>query len=380
MVRCASPLSETRWVIKIGSSLLTQNGKGLDYDALKGWVDEISQLHNDSMEIVVVSSGAIAEGLSRLRWHKLPSGITALQAAAAVGQMSLTQAYETSFRKKNICSAQLLLTHEDFSSRRRYLNVKGTLRKLAQMRSIAVINENDTVSTEEIRFGDNDMLAALVGNMIEADRLVILTDQAGLLAVDPNSLPSAELIQRANAEDEKLLDFAASAGQVGRGGMQSKVKSARIFALSGGTTTIASGRTQGVLAQIRRGNAICTDLISTMEGIPETERWLAGQLTTRGTVVVDADAARALSRGRKSVRSADLLGVSGSFRRDDVVTIASPDKHSVGKGLINCSAQEIEQVVNWNRKREARYSRIDNQIIELMDYRNIFSDISNKRA
>ncbi|WP_075643744.1 glutamate 5-kinase [Paraburkholderia monticola] len=379
MTGYAGSPSETRWVIKIGSSLLTQDGKGLDYTALAGWVDEISGLHNAGMEIVVVSSGAVAEGLSRLGWRKRPSEIAALQAAAAVGQMGLMQAYEINFRQRNICSAQVLLTHEDFSSRQRYLNVKGTLNKLAQMRSIAVVNENDTVSTEEICFGDNDMLAALVGNMIKADRLVILTDQVGLLTSDPRTVPNAELIQRADAEDERLLDIAGGAGHIGRGGMLSKVKSARMFALSGGTTTIASGRTKGVLEQIRRRTATCTELVPSTESLPETERWLAGQLTTYGTVVVDSDALQALLRGGKSIQADDVLGVRGSFQRDDVVTIASPDERAVAKGLSNYSAQEIQQVVMRSREHAPSNPRVDPRIIDLIDYRNIAFNFFNKR-
>lgn len=372
--------SETKWVIKIGSSLVTQNGKGLDYNALVGWVDEISRLHNFGMEIVVVSSGAVAEGLCRLGWHERPSEVSAIQAAAAVGQMGLMQAYETEFRKSGICSAQILLTYEDFSSRQRYLNVKNTLSKLAQMRSIAVINENDTVSTEEIRFGDNDILAALVGNMIKADRVVILTDQVGLLTCDPRTSPGAKLIQRANAEDERLLDIAGGAGRIGRGGMLSKIKSARMFALSGGTTTIASGRTKGMLEQIRRGTATCTDLIAGKEGLPETERWLAGQLSTNGTIVVDADVVQALLRGEKRIHVHDVLEVRGSFTRDDVVTIASPDDRALAKGLSNLSAHDIQEVVLGNREHAASPPDIGNRITELIHHKNIVFDFFNKRA
>lgn len=272
--------AENKWVIKVGSSLVTDGGKGLDYKVLARWTDEMARLHCLDMEIIVVSSGAVAEGISRLGWPKRPHDIPALQAAAAVGQVGLMEAYEASFRRSGICAAQVLLTREDFATRQRYLNTQATLKKLAKMRAIPVINENDTVSTEEICFGDNDMLAALVGNMFGADRLVILTDQPGLFDSDPRIDSRAALISLAFADDDSLLDIAGGAGKIGKGGMLSKIKSARVFALSGGTTTIASGHIDGVLEKIRSGVAVGTELRPRPKVHHEVERWVVESKST----------------------------------------------------------------------------------------------------
>lgn len=284
--------TETRWVVKIGSSLLTNSGKGLDHKALARWTHELAALHRAAVEIIVVSSGAVAEGMARLGWRDRPVDISALQAAAAVGQMGLMQAYETCLRCNGMRSAQVLLTHEDFSTRQRYLNIQATLKRLAQMNTIPVINENDAVSTEEIRFGDNDMLAALVANMVSANRLVILTDQLGLFSGDPREQPGAELIRRACADDEHLLEIAGGASTFGKGGMMSKVMSARMFSLSGGVTTIASGHVDGILGQIRAGVANGTELYPGRQRLVDTNQWVSGQLATKGESVLDADALR----------------------------------------------------------------------------------------
>lgn len=272
--------AEKRWVIKIDSSLVTDGGKGLDYKVLACWANEMASLHRLDMEIIVVSSGAVAEGMSRLGWSTRPHDIPTLQAAAAVGQMGLMEAYEASFRRSGICAAQMLLTREDFATRQRYLNTQATLNKLVKMRAIPVINENDTVSTEEICFGNNDMLAALIGNMVGADRLVILTDQPGLFVSDPRVDSRAALISLASADDDSLLDVAGGAGKSGKGGMLSKIKSARMFALSGGTTTIASGHINGVLEKIRSGLAVGTELRPRPKVDQDVERWIVESKST----------------------------------------------------------------------------------------------------
>lgn len=342
-------LAETRWVVKIGSSVLTNDGKGLDYAALNRWIDEIAELHRTGMEIVVVSSGAVAEGMSRLGWWKKPGNIGVLQAAAAVGQMGLMQAYEASFFRHSMRSAQILLTHEDFATRQRYLNVQATLRKLAEMRTVPVINENDTVCTEEIRCGDNDMLAALVANMICADRLVILTDQFGLLSADPRTTPYAELVSRASTDDDRLFDFAGGASAPGRGGMQSKVKAARIFALSGGITTIASGRLEGVLGRIRTGAEIGTELRPGQMRLPEAGRWLAGQLKTKGTLILDKDTAHAVTQNHCGILSDGVVKAHGNFDRNDVIRITDPHERSIAIGISSLSAPEIKQMTETRR-------------------------------
>ena len=370
--------TETKWVVKIGSSLLTNNGRGLDHTALDRWVDDVAGLRRVGMEIVVVSSGAVAEGISRLGWRNRPDDIPSLQAAAAVGQMGLMQAYEASFRRRGICAAQVLLTHEDFASRQRYLNVQATLRKLAQMGATPIINENDTVSTQEIRFGDNDTLAALVANMIAADRLVILTDQLGLFSGDPRTESGAELIRQASAEDDSLLDIAGSAGKLGRGGMLSKVKAARMFALSGGITTIASGRIEGGLGQIRSGLAVGTELHPGQQRLLECKQWLAGQLITHGTLVLDAEAARAVAQHGQSILPDGVLHVRGNFDRDAVIQITDPNERALAKGLSNYSAREMNRMVGRGAS-AAHVVRKDQGITELVHHANIVLELYNGR-
>ncbi|MBB5411220.1 glutamate 5-kinase [Paraburkholderia sp. HC6.4b] len=370
--------TENRWVVKIGSSLLTNDGRGLDREALARWVDDIAGLQRGGMEIVVVSSGAVAEGMSRLGWRKRPDDLPFLQAAAAVGQMGLMEAYGASFRRSGICAAQVLLTHEDFASRQRYMNVHATLRKLAQMRAIPVINENDTVSTREICFGDNDMLAALVANLTAADRLVILTDQRGLFSHDPRMDPGADLIRQASAEDDSLFDIAGSASKWGRGGMLSKVKAARMFALSGGITTIASGRVEGVLGQIRSGMAVGTELRPGQQRLLKHNQWLAGQSITHGTIVLDAEAARAVAQHGRSIRPDGVLHVRGNFDRDQVIQITDPEERALAKGLSNYSAREMNRMV-VPRTSMAHLPRSDQSITELVHHANIVLELYKGR-
>jgi glutamate 5-kinase len=371
-------MTETRWVVKIGSSLLTNDGRGLNRQALAGWVSDIATLQRAGMDILVVSSGAVAEGMSRLGWRQRPDDIASLQAAAAVGQMGLMQAYEASFRRSGISAAQVLLTHEDFASRQRYLNVQATLRKLRQMRAIPVINENDTVSTKEIRLSDNDTLAALIANMVAATRLVILTDQAGLFTHDPRTQPDAELIKLASVEDDSLLDIAGGAGNLGRGGMLSKVQAARIFALSGGTTTIASGRTEGVLEQIRSGRAVGTELRPGERRLLERKRWLAGQSITHGTLVLDAKTACAVALYGEGIPPAGVLHVRGNFERDEMIQIKDPNERALAKGLSNYSAREMHRMIG-RAAPESPLDERDQSFMELVHHANIVLDIHNRR-
>ncbi|WP_211468018.1 glutamate 5-kinase [Collimonas silvisoli] len=341
-----APVEENRWVVKIGSALLTDNGRGLDRDAISRWVNQISALQQQGMDIVLVSSGAIAEGLSRLGWSSRPIEIPRLQAAAAVGQMGLMQVYETSFNHNGIRSAQILLTHDDFANRQRYLNIEATLRALIQLRAVPIINENDTVSTEEICFGDNDMLAALVANMVAADRLIILTDQQGLYTKDPRLSQDVELISAVSVDDERLLAMAGGSSKWGRGGMASKVKAARMFALSGGVTTIASGRTENVLERIRSGQAIGTALLPGEKRLLKRKQWLAGHLKTRGILFLDAGAAQAVAMCGGSILPVGVTAIHGNFGPSEMIQIQDIEGRYVARGLSNYSAREMSQIIS----------------------------------
>ena len=289
-----------RLVVKVGSSLVTNSGAGLDHVAIANWAAQIAELKKMGREVVLVSSGAVAEGMQRLGWKKRPSAIHELQAAAAVGQMGLVQVYETCFRQHGLHTAQILLTHDDLSNRKRYLNARTTLRTLLQLNVIPIINENDTVVTDEIRFGDNDTLGALVTNLIEADTLVILTDQSGLFSADPRKDPSATLIQEARAGDPELEKMAGGAGSdIGRGGMLTKILAAKRATRSGAHTIIASGREQDVLVRLARGEAIGTQLIAEAMPIAARKQWLADHLQVRGKIILDEGAARGVGSGRE---------------------------------------------------------------------------------
>src|SRR5690606_12409055 len=292
----------TRLVIKVGSSLVTDEGRGLDRAALSHWAAQIAQLRQLGKEVVLVSSGAIAEGMLRLGWPSRPTGIPELQAAAAVGQMGLAQAYETSFAQHNIQTAQILLTHEDLADRKRYLNARSTLFTLLRMGVVPVINENDTVVTDEIKFGDNDTLGALVANLIEADALIILTDQRGLYSADPRKDPQARFISHAQAGDPALESMAGGAGSsLGKGGMLTKILAAKRAAGSGAHTVIASGREERVLLRLASGETIGTELRASTPPHSARKQWIADHLQLRGYVVLDQGAARALKQEGKSL-------------------------------------------------------------------------------
>jgi len=344
----------SRLVIKVGSSLVTNQGKGLDHQAVEQWASQIAQLHQQHKEIVLVSSGAIAEGITRLGWTRRPTVMNELQAAAAVGQMGLVQAYEVAFRRHGIRTAQILLTHEDLADRRRYLNARSTLFTLLALGVVPIVNENDTVVTDEIALGDNDTLGALVTNLIEAETLIILTDQQGLYDADPRRNPEAQLIRQAKAGDPKLEAMAGGAGStIGTGGMLTKVLAAKRAANSGGHTVIASGNTPDILVRLAAGEAIGTELQASLPIRSARQRWLVDHLRVRGRLTLDAGAIKALTEGHKSLLAIGVIDVEGNFERGDVV--ACVDQHGVeyGRGLINYSSTDTRRIMGLPSNRIA---------------------------
>ncbi|TRX76122.1 glutamate 5-kinase [Pseudomonas mangiferae] len=335
-----------RWVVKIGSALLTADGRGLDRASMAVWVEQMVALREAGIELVLVSSGAVAAGMSRLGWASRPKAMHALQAAAAVGQMGLVQAWESSFGEHGRHTAQVLLTHDDLSDRKRYLNARSTLRALVELGAIPVINENDTVVTDEIRFGDNDTLAALVANLVEADLLVILTDRDGMFDADPRSNPDAQLIFEARADDPALDAVAGgTGGALGRGGMQTKLRAARLAARSGAHTVIVGGRIERVLDRLRQGERLGTLLAPERGLLAARKQWLAGHLQTRGTLVLDHGAVKALVEDRKSLLPVGVRDVQGAFRRGEMVVCVAEDGREVARGLANYSAVEAQKIV-----------------------------------
>lgn len=338
--------SAKRIVVKVGSSLVTDDGRGLDHGAVARWAGEISALMRAGREIVLVSSGAIAEGIKRLGWTTPPHAIHELQAAAAVGQMGLVQAYEAAFAKFGLHTAQILLTHEDLADRRRYLNARSTLRTLLALRVIPIINENDTVTTDEIRVGDNDTLGALVTNLIEAEVLVLLTDQQGLFTGDPRGRPDATLVATARAGDPALETMAGGAGSaIGRGGMLTKVLAAKRAARSGASTVIACGREADVLTRLAAGEALGTHLLADKQTLVARKQWLADHVQLAGRIRLDEGAARALARQGKSLLPIGVIGVEGSFQRGEVVGCFAPDGREVARGLVNYDASEAARIM-----------------------------------
>ncbi|MDE0747505.1 MAG: glutamate 5-kinase [Porticoccaceae bacterium] len=334
-----------RWVVKIGSALLTDDGAGLDREAIDGWVSQIATLLDQGNEIVLVSSGAIAEGIARLGWTKRPDSIDELQAAAAVGQMGLIQAYESSFERFNRGTAQILLDHDDLANRQRYLNARGVLKKLMELGVVPIVNENDTVVTDEIRFGDNDSLAALVANLIDADLLVILTDKDGLYSANPDQDSSAKLVSQAQADDASLDALVGeSLSSLGRGGMVTKLQAARLAARSGCNTVIAGGRNEEVLLKVGRGDVIGTFLSASQKPIAARKQWLAGQLQIKGQLTLDAGAVAVLSKEGRSLLPVGVTGVSGEFSRGDLVSCVNKEGVEIARGLVNYSAAETLQI------------------------------------
>jgi len=334
-----------RWVVKIGSSLITNNGTGLDREAISQWVRQLVALQRSGIEVVLVSSGAVAEGVARLGLKTRPREVHLQQAAAAVGQMGLIQTYETCFKQYEVHTAQVLLTHDDLSNRRRYLNARSTLTGLVEMKVIPVINENDTVATAELCFGDNDTLGALVANLLGADTLVILTDQKGLHEVDPRSDPQAPLITEAMAEDSRLLAMAGGSGSLGRGGMVTKITAARLAARSGARTIIASGRETDVLIRLAAGESVGTRLLAEKQPVAARKQWLAGQLKVKGQLTLDAGAERVLRESGRSLLPVGVMDVRGHFDRGDVVACINEQGLEIARGLVNYNSREALQLV-----------------------------------
>jgi len=330
-----------RWVVKIGSALLTDDGKGLNKTALAQWVAQMAALKKRGIEVVLVSSGSIAEGMTRLGWTQRPSVLNELQAAAAVGQMGLIQAYESQFASFGIQSAQILMTHDDLSNRKRYLNVRSTLQTLLEYGVVPIINENDTVVTDEICFGDNDTLAALTANLISADVLVILTDQDGLYNDNPRENPNAVLINEAQVSRNDIEAMASSkGGALGKGGMYTKVMAAKRAARSGTATLIASGRENDILPRLFDGESLGTLLVPDLEPLTARQQWLAGHLQAKGALVLDEGAVEMLRESGRSLLPTGVKSQSGAFQRGEMVVCYDESGQEVARGLVNYPANE----------------------------------------
>lgn len=334
-----------RLVVKVGSSLVTNEGRGLDAEAIGEWCRQLADLVRDGREVIMVSSGAIAEGMKRLGWATRPHQVHELQAAAAVGQMGLAQMYETKLREMGLGSAQVLLTHADLADRERYLNARSTLLTLLKLGVVPVINENDTVVNDEIKFGDNDTLGALVANLIEADALVILTDQKGLYTADPRKDANAQFVHVGQAGDAALEAMAGGTGSsLGRGGMITKILAAKRAAGSGASTVIAWGREPDVLLRLSRGEAIGTLLVAPTQKTQARKQWIADHLQMRGAVIVDAGAVAKLCGGGSSLLPIGMTGVDGDFSRGDVIAIRDPQGLEVARGLANYASAEARLI------------------------------------
>jgi glutamate 5-kinase len=338
-------LNARRIVVKVGSSLVTDEGRGLDAEAIGQWCRQLAVLVKSGREVIMVSSGAIAEGMKRLGWATRPQAIHELQAAAAVGQMGLIQVYESQLRDNGIGSAQVLLTHADLADRERYLNARSTLLTLLQFGVVPVINENDTVVNDEIKFGDNDTLGALVANLVDADALVILTDQKGLYTADPRKDPAARFVHEAIAGDPALEAMAGGAGSsLGKGGMITKILAARRAAGSGASTVIAWGREPDALIRLSQGEAIGTLLVAQTPKNQARKQWMADHLQLRGSVTVDAGAAAKVRDEGKSLLPIGMTAVQGEFSRGDVIAIRDADGTEVARGLANYASAEARLI------------------------------------
>lgn len=334
-----------RIVIKIGSALLTDGGKGLNQAAIAVWVAQMAVLKQQGIEVVLVSSGSVAEGMSRLGLKTRPKALHELQAAASVGQMGLVQTFESNFQIHGLHAAQVLLTHDDLSDRKRYLNARSTLLSLLDYKVVPVINENDAVATEEIRFGDNDTLGALVANLTEADLLIILTDQLGLFSSDPSVNADAILINEISTDDSRLESMAGeSRSGLGRGGMATKVSAARLASRSGASTVIVSGDIENVVTRVMAGEQIGTYLYASIEPIVARKQWLAGQLQAKGRLVLDAGAVSVLKKSGKSLLAVGIKAVEGRFDRGELVLCLDSEGIEVARGLVNYKSEEIDLI------------------------------------
>jgi glutamate 5-kinase len=340
------PQVGNRLVVKVGSSLVTNDGQGVDHNAVSHWARQIAELRSLGKEIVMVSSGAIAEGMVRLGWTRRPTEMHDLQAAAAVGQMGLAQAYENAFAPHSLRTAQILLTHEDLADRVRYLNARSTLFALLRLGVVPIVNENDTVSTDEIKVGDNDTLAALVTNLIEADTLIILTDQSGLYDRDPRQYPHAQLIALAAADEPSLESMAGGAGShIGKGGMLTKVLAAQRAARSGANTVIASGREMNVLVRLAQGESIGTTLTAKQPVWSARQQWMADHLRLRGRLTLDDGAIKALLVDGKSLLPVGVKAVEGLFEKGDLVACVDREGQEYARGLINYSSGDTRRIM-----------------------------------
>lgn len=338
--------SSGRWVVKIGSALLTDDGKGLARARIAAWVAQMAQLRREGLELVLVSSGSVAEGMTRLGLSERPRQLSQLQAAAAVGQMGLVQAYEACFQEHRLCTAQVLLTHDDLSDRKRYLNARSTISTLLDFGAIPIINENDTVVTDEIRFGDNDTLGALVANLVDADGLIILTDQLGMYDSDPRVNSEAILLDEVAANDARLDAMAGErSGSLGRGGMLTKLRAARLASRSGAFTVIVSGRVEDVLLKLRQAETLGTYLYPDKNRQLARKQWLAGHLQTKGVLTLDQGAVKALQKGGNSLLPIGVLAVEGGFRRGEMVRCVDEGGLEVARGLVNYDALDAAKIV-----------------------------------
>ena len=333
-----------RWVIKIGSSLITNDGQGLNNQAIQSWAEQIANLRAAGKEVLLVSSGAVAEGMARIGWKQRPHALHELQAAAALGQMGLIQQFESCFKQHDIHTAQVLLTHEDLSDRQRYLNARSTLKTLLALGAIPIINENDTVATDEIRFGDNDTLGALVSNLVEADTFIILTDQQGLFDKDPRYNDDARLISESTASNNDLIAMAGDGGALGQGGMRTKITAAQRAARSGATTIIASGSVENILQKIAQGETAGTLLAADNEPMTARKQWLANQLKVSGKLFLDAGASKVILQSGVSLLAVGVNKIEGEFQRGEVVSCISDKGKEIARGLINYDAKESHKI------------------------------------
>ena len=334
-----------RWVVKVGSALLTDDGRGLDENIIRTLVEQLVRLRNRGCEVVLVSSGAVAAGIVRLGWTARPHLLHKLQAAAAVGQSVLVQSYENAFKQHGIATAQILLVHDDVIARDRYLNARGTLSTLLQLGVVPVVNENDTVVTDEIRFGDNDTLAALVANLIDADALLLLTDQQGMFREDPRRNPGAELVHSCDVHDPQLDGMAGEGGALGRGGMVTKLRAARLAARSGTETIIASGRVEDIVATVTSGANVGTWLRTGKRPQNARKQWLAGMIQSQGSLELDDGAVRVLRESGRSLLSVGVRAVQGDFTLGEMVSCRDSSGREIARGLVNYSAAETRRIM-----------------------------------